>query len=1279
MGNSLTIDNLVIQVDTNASKAQRGLSGLVSTLERLKATVGSSSTIVKGLNDLSVALDKLSKVGKIKMSGNISQLQKLSDFSANLSTSNMGAVAENINSMSQALEKLSSLPKGNLSSIASGISSIVSVAKSISGNDFSEFSVATGSLAVSLKNLSSVRASGFTSIISALKKLPQITEALDDKSITAFGDAIRKLVTALQPLAEQMDMVAKGFASLPTYMQRAIKASTNVAKSTDKVKNSYNSLLTRLTKAAAKFYVLYQTVNRIVRVFAEAFNTSNEYIESLNLFKVSMEDAGGAAMDYAEKVSVAMGIDISEWITNQGMFQRMATGFGVASKEATLMSQNLTQLAYDMSSFFNIDVETAMDKLASGMSGQIKGLKALGYNLSVAALQETAYAIGIEKSVRSMSEAERAQLRYITLIRTSKGVMGDMAKTITTPANALRILNAQITQLERAFGDIVSVLLVKVIPYVQAFVKLMTEAARTLATTLGFTIKDLPSNNLEAATDIIEDLENGVEDAGDSLSELKKQMMGFDELNILHAPSTPIIDTNELMGEALNFDLPSYDFLGGLDSSYGEKIDKIADAFERLFKTLENFIPVGIAAFALFEIKQISKMEKMQKVMGALSGVVGKFSESFKETGNIFKTFGKSLGGASQTISNFAKNLSPLTKGIITIAGLATEFSVVSDAAYDLAKGTDNVAGSLLSIVGVSAAVGAAMYTMLGPWGLVAAAVTGVIAALKGVITAQQEAAKEALNAKFYDGVGVSIYKVADAYKAYMDAITDGKDDLIASAENISSIKSSVADTAGNIETLATKMELGYATIKETVPLIKDEFDALYKDTYDVLFKEQELIYDALAGSAGRALEALGYNLEEIGLLINSVVNDTTVEMERLKKENEKLLESIASGEVDAGTGMEQYLENINKIAKISGTDLDKSSEAIKKYQETLTELLAGGINFEDSEAVNTALSTMSTASDEAKAVVEEYYGGFIDALTDMQSRAKTEAERNKIGKIIQKSMEIKNSEIAKIDSATKSVLSQIFSQMRDYVDENATYENATFWDKFVSGLMGKNPHLSSKQMWEANGGPQKMMKDILQPIISAMEQNFSDLLPENVYDKLFEDGYTMGDNITAGVSEGLMSTDEVVANAKNMANSVINASRDTFRINSPSKVMKEQGLFVVQGLADGISENAYLVTTAFDSMLTYMEERMTGFNIKLGQFAKAPSMSYNTKFGLRGASNDGLAKAVYEGVMAANEDSRVGGESKIVLMLDGEKVGEASVRYINGQIVQTGTSPIYK
>lgn len=204
------------------------------------------------------------------------------------------------------------------------------------------------------------------------------------------------------------------------------------------------------------------------------------------------------------------------------------------------MSQGLTQIAYDISSFFNISVQDALLKVQSGISGELEPLRRLGYALDVATLGHVALEHGITQSVNTMTQAQKAQLRYTAIMEQSGNVMGDMSRTILTPANAMRILEQQVVQLRRALGNLLIPILMKVIPYVMAFVKALTSAISVLATFFGWELPKIDYSgvqgmgaSVDALADSADDAKGKLGGAADAAKKLKNATLGFDELNVI--------------------------------------------------------------------------------------------------------------------------------------------------------------------------------------------------------------------------------------------------------------------------------------------------------------------------------------------------------------------------------------------------------------------------------------------------------------------------------------------------------------------------------------------------------------------------------------------------------------------------------------------------------------------------------------------------------------------------------------------------------------------------
>lgn len=331
--------------------------------------------------------------------------------------------------------------------------------------------------------------------------------------------------------------------------------------------------------SAIKFGAVYAGMKKVFSITNGWITKSNEYVENLNLFRVAMGDAADEAEAYAKKVNEALGIDMSEFIRNQGIFKQITSGFGVVDDKANRMSKNLTQIGYDIASFYNIDIEEAMQKVQSGISGELEPLRRLGYALDQATLQQLAYENGIEQSIHTMTQAQKSQLRYLAIMEQSENVMGDMARTIETPANSIRVLQQQITQLGRAMGNLLLPVIQKVLPYLQAFVELATDAVQSLAELFGFELPTIDYEGLGGLASGAEDAASAIGDATEAVKELKNATLGIDELNVIGKDSGSS-DGSGSFGADLDLPLPEYDFLGNVQRNVDEIKEKMSGVFD---------------------------------------------------------------------------------------------------------------------------------------------------------------------------------------------------------------------------------------------------------------------------------------------------------------------------------------------------------------------------------------------------------------------------------------------------------------------------------------------------------------------------------------------------------------------------------------------------------------------------------------------------------------------------------------------------------------------------
>ena len=486
---------------------------------------------------------------------------------------------------------------------------------------------------------------------------------------------------------------------------------TKIEKATNKYTNANKKLSASYTDVFAKIASGIHVFEKVGSKLLSFVKSASDYNENINLFNQSMGEYAEEAGKYANEVSEAMGIDVSDWARNQGIFMTLAKGFGVAGDRASLMSQQLTQLGYDISSFFNITVDEAMQKLKSGFAGELEPLRAIGYDLSQAKLEAVALSLGIDKTVSSMTQAEKAQLRYYAIMTQVTHVHGDMARTLEEPANQLRIFTTQLNMAARSIGSIFIPILNKVLPPLIALLKVVRAIADIIAGLMGYTLPEMTwdssSSGMGDLADETGNLTDELENAQEEAKKLKYYMMGFDELNVIN-PDNDDSSLDDVLGDTgsggFDFELPTYDFLGdGINSIVNELVEKmkewlgITDEIDtwaelmdtRLGKILLTVgaIGVGLAAW------KIAK--------GVLTAI--ELIKSLNPSGFSFAL--SFLGGTKmladlEKLMGFVEDISKNGATFSNVSGLIAEFAGVLSDAFLLLGGV-KIAGVLAVVQGI--------------------------------------------------------------------------------------------------------------------------------------------------------------------------------------------------------------------------------------------------------------------------------------------------------------------------------------------------------------------------------------------------------------------------------------------------------------------------------------------------------------------------------------------------------------------------------------------------
>lgn len=293
------------------------------------------------------------------------------DYSAG--TANTG-----LQQLTSTLEKLSGITApaiSNLKSVSTQLNSFVKSTQNLSSVNLKDFSSAITSLSSAVKPLSELGKSNLGSFITQLKKIPDLNKSLDANTIAQFTAKVNQLSTALVPLANNLSKVGSVLNNLPSKLNKV----SNYAQKTNTTMSSLSNI-SKLLNFGTAFAIGRQLGNTV----SGFIKKSNEYVEDLNLFNVAMGQSTEKAKQFIDTTSEALGLDPAPMMRYMGVFQMIATGFGIGADNAYKMSKNLTQLTYDISSFYNLDIDEAAQKVQSAIAGKIicliyKGLYIITY------------------------------------------------------------------------------------------------------------------------------------------------------------------------------------------------------------------------------------------------------------------------------------------------------------------------------------------------------------------------------------------------------------------------------------------------------------------------------------------------------------------------------------------------------------------------------------------------------------------------------------------------------------------------------------------------------------------------------------------------------------------------------------------------------------------------------------------------------------------------------------------------------------------------------------
>ncbi len=589
----------------NATDSAKGISAISKSIKAI-------SDSMSGVGDFSQSIDTLTDVGALFESmASIKAPTGLND-AINVIKKLPGAVqgassvGKQLSGTEAAIRRLSNLPSvkvpeglGNLVSVLNRLPKVVSA---VNGADFTKLSTSASGLEATLKPISNIDFSNIENLGVALRtlgKIPSLNEKLDTKTVDAFAASCKKISEAITPLASQLDKVGNAFAKLPPQLSKVVTQANRVTAANERQKKSYMSLSSQMNSFMRNMAKLV-SLKAIATYLGNAAEKFNSYYEAANLFGVSMKGLTGEASTFINKMETLLGIDPTEAMNNMATIQGLTTSFGMASDKAYVLSKNLTQLGYDLASLKNIPVAESFTKIQAAISGELEPIRRLGVDLSQARLQQELLNLGYSQSVSSLSQADKAVLRYIAIMKQTTDAQGDFARTINSPSNQIKILKAQLNSLARSVGSLLYPALKSILPPLIAAVELVKELVTGIASLMGVKV-EFPdfSSASDAVGGVTDALDDTTKATGKAAKAFKNYIMGFDELNVIQKDNGSSGGSGSGAGAAGNIlgdvDLSGYDMF---KNYVGSSVDEIKAKLEKLLPLVSG-IAAGFATWAI--------------------------------------------------------------------------------------------------------------------------------------------------------------------------------------------------------------------------------------------------------------------------------------------------------------------------------------------------------------------------------------------------------------------------------------------------------------------------------------------------------------------------------------------------------------------------------------------------------------------------------------------------------------------------------------------------------
>ena len=426
-------------------------------------------------------------------------------------------------------------------------------------------------------------------------------------SVKKFNNEITKTI---EKFNEQGKVVQKTTTFVDAYGNKIKK----IEGKQNKNQSSSTSKSLGIFATIGKWSYLINMTRYYGRSLAHIIQLGMDYVETQNLWQVANRNNLEMAEEFVQKMNKAYGVSEATLMNYQAIFKNMLSALGDLSDEVSSgLSQQLTQMALDFSSLYNVTIPSAMQKFQAVLSGQVRPIRSVsGYDITENTIFDLYAGAGGEKTMRQLSQIEKRLLRIVAVFDQmgQTGATGDMAKTIESASNQARIMSEQFKETMTWTGQIILMWMdnAQILQKINAFLITMKEIIRAIAYDMGYSEKNF-----------LDGLVTSAEDAGEAVDDIQGKLLSFDKFEALNSNQSNVLGIDQTvldLLEKVNYQTEEFEMESNkiaknwLDALHF--VDENGDGIYEITKKARDFLDtikaIGIALGAVFGLAVIKSI-----------------------------------------------------------------------------------------------------------------------------------------------------------------------------------------------------------------------------------------------------------------------------------------------------------------------------------------------------------------------------------------------------------------------------------------------------------------------------------------------------------------------------------------------------------------------------------------------------------------------------------------------------------------------------------------------